>query len=82
MDPSCRTSRASATARVAALAKAVDIPLLTHGDDLIVHSEAMTSRVAQSVLVGSLLTGVSIGRRDVILRNLFATREAVESARL
>lgn len=64
------------------LAKAVDIPLITHGDDLIVHSEAMTSWVAQSVLVDSLLTGVSIGRRDVILKNLFATRKAVESARL
>jgi DNA-binding MurR/RpiR family transcriptional regulator len=64
------------------LAKAVDIPLVTSGDDLVFYNEAMGSKAAQVALVDCLLVGIANRKREDVMRNLYATRKAIESLRV
>lgn len=64
------------------LARAVDICVTTHGDDLVFYSESMGSEAAQMVLADCLLVAIASRRGEVVIPNFRAQRKAIENLRL
>lgn len=62
------------------LARAVDIPIITHGDDQVFYNGAMGSEMVQVLLVDCLVLGIAHFRQEKVTQNLMRTRKVVEEA--
>lgn len=58
--------------------RAVDIPVITHGGDMVFFSESMGSELVQAVLMDCFIIGIANERRELVMPNLVTTRTAIE----
>lgn len=58
--------------------RAVDIPVITHGGDMVFFSESMGSELVQAVLMDCIIIGIANERREIVMPNLVTTRSTLE----
>lgn len=63
------------------LGKLADIPIISHGEEILFYSESMGSEATQIALVDCLLVAIASRHPERVLGNLVTSRRVVESLR-